>query len=157
MDDEASKTPFLVSACLMGESCKYSGGHNYRSQVAQFLKDKTYILVCPEVLGGLPIPRNPLEISGGTGEQVLEGKAEVKSEKGENETVAFIEGAEKVLEMALKNGCKNAILKENSPSCGSTFIYDGSFSNKKIKGSGVTTALLRKHHINVVNEDSVNA
>lgn len=156
MNQKAQNPPYLVSACLMGERCKYSGGHNYSPAVAQFLEDKAYILVCPEVLGGLATPRDPLEISGGTGELVLEGKAQVKSKTGQNETVAFIEGAEKVLEMALKNGCKNAILKENSPSCGSTAIYDGSFSNKKIKGSGVTTALLRKHHITVVNEASVN-
>ena len=137
----------LVSMCLCGVNCKYSGGNNYDESVLEIINAGDAIPVCPEVMGGLGTPRVPHEIVGGDGFDVLEGRAKVLSKDGEDNTDAFIAGAKKVLEIAKKLDVKEVILKSKSPSCGNGKIYDGSFSGVLIDGVGVTTALLIKNGI----------
>lgn len=139
----------LVSMCLCGVNCKYSGGNNFDESVLEIINCGEAIPVCPEVMGGLGTPRIPHEIVGGDGFDVLEGKAKVISKDGEDNTAAFIAGAEKVLEIAKKLDVKEVVLKSKSPSCGNGKIYDGSFSGVLIDGVGVTTALLIKNGISV--------
>jgi len=110
--------------------------------------------VCPEKLGGLPMPRPPAEIQGGDGRDVLEGRARVVNREGMDVTPAFTAGARATLELARRHGIRIAILKERSPSCGSTAIYDGSFSGQTRSGQGVTAALLRSHGVKVFNEET---
>lgn len=148
----------LVSACLLGVNCQYNGESDFTKELVEFLKDKgEFIAVCPEVLGGMPIPREGSEIVGGIGEDVLAMKAKVKSVKGKDVTKEFLKGAERILEIAKQNNVKLAILKAKSPSCGSGLIYDGTFSRNLIKGDGVTAALLKKHGIKVLTEKDIIA
>ena len=137
----------IVSACLLGENCKYSGGNNKSENVIKYLEDKEYILVCPEQLGGLSTPRNPSEIityGNKDGNDVLSGCTKVLSNKGIDVTKNFIQGAEETLKIAKEHNAKTAILKAGSPSCGYKKIYDGSFLGNKIQGMGVTAAILNK-------------
>ncbi|NLO22439.1 MAG: DUF523 domain-containing protein [Syntrophomonadaceae bacterium] len=142
----------LISACLCGINCKYNGKNNYNPVFEDMLKKEQLIPICPEKMGGLYAPRSPCEIWGGTGEQVLAGKARVISNEGRDLTAAFVKGAEKTLKVAIDLGIKEAIFQSRSPSCGCGYIYDGTFSSQLIKGDGVTTALLRRHGIKVINE-----
>ena len=141
----------LISACLMGETCRYDGRHNLIPDLKEKV-DKEALLCCPEVLGGLSTPRVPAEIVGGTAADVLDGQAQIRTKTGEDVTAAFLEGAYGVLELAKENQVSVAILKENSPSCGSFFVYDGTFSGIKVQGAGLTTTLLRRHGIAVYSE-----
>lgn len=146
----------ITSSCLLGECTKYNGGHSKNSNVLEFLNEKEVISVCPEKLGGLPIPRPPAEIIGGDGFAVLEGKGKVINNKGIDVTEEFLLGANRTLEYCVENGCKLAILKANSPSCGNKKIYDGTFSGKKIDGVGVTSALLLKNNIELYSEEDLD-
>lgn len=136
------KEKLLVSACLLGENCKYNGGNNDTPAVAALAEHFELIPVCPETLGGLRRPREPSER---VGDRVL-------SRTGEDVTAAFRLGAERALEIALAQGVTRAVLKERSPSCGSGAIYDGTFSGRVIPGSGVTAELLARHGIAVCGE-----
>lgn len=142
----------LVSACLLGINCKYDGDNNNHEIVKEYLKDKQFVLVCPEQLGGLETPRIPCEINNGNGNDVLLGKCTVKNKDGLDTTKKFIKGAKETLKIAQLYNCKEAILKEGSPSCGSNKIYDGTFTGKKINGLGVTAAILKKQGIHIVSE-----
>ena len=169
---------YLVSACLLGENCKYSGGNNQNQGVLDFcLKAEDgndwVVPVCPETMGGLSSPRAPSEIQGGDGGDVLAGRARVVSETGEDLTEAFLQGANCVLEAAhriarleesLEEDVEGAvqpisgmtgIFKANSPSCGCGSIYDGTFSRKKRPGDGVAAALLKAHGIPVYTENDL--
>ena len=130
-----------VSACLLGENCKYSGGNNYSEKVAEFIKGHEVVPVCPEVLGGLPIPRDPAEIVNGT----------VRHKDGSSVDTEFRAGAQKALEIVLKNRAELVILQSRSPSCGVKEIYDGTFSGKKIPGEGIFAELLRKNGIKTID------
>jgi uncharacterized protein YbbK (DUF523 family) len=132
----------LVSACLLGTNCKYSGGNNLAAKVLELMKEHTLIPVCPEQLGGLTTPRKPCEINAGDGSEVLAGNARVMNNIGEDLTEQFVKGAQETLNLAKLYGCTSAILKANSPSCGCRSIYDGTFSGKHKEGSGVTAQLL---------------
>ena len=146
----------LVSACLLGIECKYNGSSNLNSDVLSFLRDRArFAALCPELLGGLSIPRGPYEIVGGAGKEVLEGNARVLSAKGEDVTEEFLRGARTTLEMVQRNGISLAILKARSPSCGVGQIYDGTFSGRIIEGDGVTAALLREEGIRLVSDDGL--
>ena len=112
---------------------------------------------CPEVAAGLGIPRSPAEISYGDGTRVLEQQSTVVNRDGFDVTSLFIHGAEKTLELVKKEHIKLAVLKDGSPSCGSSTIYDGSFSSLKIRGRGFTTALLEQHGIHVFNENDIQS
>ena len=145
----------IVSACLLGENCKYSGGNNKSENVIKYLEDKEYILVCPEQLGGLSTPRNPSEIityGNKDGNDVLSGCTKVLSNKGIDVTKNFIQGAEETLKIAKEHNAKTAILKAGSPSCGYKKIYDGTFLGNKIQGMGVTAAILNKENIALLDE-----
>lgn len=142
----------LVSACLCGVNCKYNGGNNFNENIYKLLLEGKALPVCPEQLGGLPTPRIAHEILGGTGKEVLNGKAKVVSKDGKDSSDYFIKGAEEVLNLAKALNIKKAILKSNSPSCGVSEIYDGTFSNKKIEGNGVTAELLIENDIEVFTE-----
>jgi uncharacterized protein YbbK (DUF523 family) len=144
--------PIIVSACLTGVHCRYDQKHCLDKRMEKMMKNGEAIPVCPEQLGGLPTPRNPAEIVGGTGEDVLDGKARVIDCTGKDVTKAFMQGAYETLRIAQATGAKKAILKEASPSCGSCLIYDGTFQGKKKPGMGVTVALLRRNGIEVTSE-----
>ncbi|HSN58423.1 MAG TPA: DUF523 domain-containing protein [Clostridiaceae bacterium] len=139
----------LVSACLCGTNCKYSGGNNLSGEVLRLLAEGKAIPVCPEQLGGLTTPRPTAEISGGTGADVLEGSAKVLTSSGADVTDNFTRGAREVLSIAKAAGAKEAILKAKSPSCGCGRIYDGTFSGKLVEGNGVTAELLIRNGIMV--------
>lgn len=134
----------LVSSCLLGKNCKYNGGNNNNENVKKLSNEYNIIEICPEVMGGLSTPRYPSEI--------INNK--VINKIGLDVTEQFTTGANISLEIAIKNKVKYAILKENSPSCGFGTIYDGTFSNNKIKGNGVTAELLYKNGIVILNENN---
>ena len=135
----------FVSACLLGENCKYSGGNNRNEAVISFLEEKEFIAVCPERAGGLPAPRPPAEIRDGR----------VVDKEGKDVTAEFLLGAEKTLALAKKHRPELCILKANSPSCGCGEIYDGTFSGRKISGNGKTTELLLKNGFSVITEKQI--
>ena len=137
----------LVSACLLGANCKYNGGNNRNERVIALGEKFNLIPVCPEGAGGLPIPHPPSEI--------LRGK--VVSKDGNDVTDYFVRGAEAVLHKAASCGCRFAILKARSPSCGTGEIYDGTFSGKTVPGDGITAALLKRSNIAVFTENQIDA
>lgn len=134
----------MVSACLLGDNVKYDGNNNKNDELINFLKDYEIIKVCPEILGGLSIPRIPSEIRNNR----------VINKKNIDVTKEFKLGAEKTLEIAKKENVKVAILKKNSPSCGSGTIYDGTFTHTKINDDGITSKLLKENNIVILNEDN---
>lgn len=145
----------LVSACMAGIPTRYDGKSKTVRKIEKLVEDGKAMLVCPEQLGGLPTPREPAEIRGGNGEDVLSGNAKVINHKGEDVTEAFIQGAKQTLKIAKKVGATKVILKEHSPSCGSSFIYSGKFDGVKKEGMGVTAALLRQNGIEVLSEEDL--
>lgn len=142
----------ILSACLTGVNCKYSGGNNLHPVFKELTEKHPVLLICPEQLGGLETPRPACEILGGDGKDVLEGNARVLNNQGEDVTPAFIAGAKQSLDLAKQNNIKLAVLKSRSPSCGAGLIYDGSFNSKLQAGDGVTTALFRQHQIEVISD-----
>lgn len=137
----------LVSACLVGVDCTWDGSNRLVPKIKEMADKKQAIAVCPEMLGGRTVPRTPSEIRGGSGEDVLDGRAKVFDEKGKDVTDAFLRGAYAALELAKKYNIKKAVLKSKSPSCGVGEIYDGTFSGRLIEGNGVTAALLKREKI----------
>ncbi|MGB3367931.1 MAG: DUF523 domain-containing protein [Acidaminobacteraceae bacterium] len=135
----------LVSACLLGVNCKYSGENNSDTRVIDMLKHEILIPVCPEQLGGMSTPRYPAEIIAD----------KVVNEEGLDVTEHFVKGARETLVLAKMFGIEEAILKDGSPSCASSLIYDGNFSKTKIKGEGYTARLLRKNGIKVISENDL--
>ncbi|KAA1042396.1 DUF523 domain-containing protein [Macrococcus equipercicus] len=142
----------LVSSCLIGEEVRYDGRHQLNSSLKTLVDDGKAIAACPELMGGLLVPRTPAEIIGGAGEDVWQGTAQVMTRDGRDVTADYKAGAERFLEICLQHHITTVILKENSPSCGSQAIYDGTFSGEKIAGEGVTTALLLANGIKVYSE-----
>lgn len=140
------KEKILVSACFLHSGYKYNGGDNYNEKIALLQEKYDFILICPEVFGGLPTPRVASEIK----------EDRVYSELGVDVTNNFIDGANKALLLAKENGCKKAILKARSPSCGKDVIYDGSFTHTKIKGDGIACRLLKNNGIEVFTEDELD-
>lgn len=131
----------LLSACLGGVNCRYDGQSNQLNFVSKF-PEHEFILICPEVMGGLMTPRTPAE----------RNKEKIISETGEDVTSQFEVGARSALATAQRQACDFAILKERSPSCGSTQIYDGSFTHTVIAGEGVCAHYLREAGFYVYNE-----
>ncbi|WNS81502.1 DUF523 domain-containing protein [Domibacillus sp. DTU_2020_1001157_1_SI_ALB_TIR_016] len=144
----------MVSSCLAGMKVRYNGTDRLDERIRQLVEEKKAVMVCPELLGGFQTPRPPAEIVGGTGEDVLDGRAKVIDQFGNDVTDMYVAGARAALKTAQEIGAEAAVLKENSPSCGSRAIYNGSFSGEKIAGAGVTTALLRRHGIRVLSEEA---
>ncbi len=137
----------MVSACLLGENCKYNGGNNKNEELIQLLAGHTVIPVCPEILGGLPSPRTPAEIVNGT----------VTNRIGESVDEAFCKGAQKSLMLAIEEQPDIIILQPRSPSCGTKQVYDGTFSGTLIPGSGVFAALAKKEGFRTADLDDVLA
>ncbi len=141
----------LISACLLGVNCRYDGGNSRDENAINIHQSDELIPVCPEEAGGLPTPRPAVEIVGGDGNDVLDGKARVLTADGVDKTEEFLKGAQFALELAQSQEATSVILKSKSPSCGCGEIYDGSFSSTLISGDGVTTALLKRHGIEVIS------
>ena len=133
---------YIVSGCLVGINCKYNGENNYNEEVVTFLKDKEFIIACPEQLGGLCTPRPKSEISGDLVITEFDGDVTKQFEKGANEA----------LKIAKMFNCTHAILKEKSPSCGVSIIYDGTFSGVEIKGMGKAAEMLKNNGILIMSE-----
>ncbi len=135
----------LISACLLGIGCRYDGGGQYRPEAAALLARYELVPVCPELLGGLPVPRPPAEIKGGR----------VVTAAGVDVTDAFRLGAERALELARRRGARRALLKDGSPSCGCTRVHDGEFSGRLVPGRGLAAALLTGGGIEAISEDGI--
>lgn len=135
----------LVSSCFAGYQTKYNGKDNKLDVIEKLAKRYKIIYVCPEVAGGLSIPRNPSEILGN----------KVFSCEGVDVTSEYEKGAKTALYLVKKYNIKKALLKESSPSCGSSLIYDGTFSKKKIKGMGITVRLLNANGVKIYSENTV--
>jgi uncharacterized protein YbbK (DUF523 family) len=153
----AGRDPVLVSACLAGRACRFDGSASPDDWVGRLVASGQAVLVCPEVDGGLGTPRPPAEIVGGSGDDVLAGRARVVTSDGTDVTDAYIVGAERALATAVRSGARLAVLKARSPSCGRGAIYDGSFSETTAAGDGVTAALLRANGIEVVSDEEAGA
>lgn len=143
----------LVSSCLAGLDVRYNGTNCLKEEISKLVEEKKALTVCPELLGGFSTPRPPAEIVGGTGNDVLDGKARVVEKTGKDVTDLYINGAYATLEKAKELDIKVIILKENSPSCGSSTIYNGDFTGEKVAGDGVTSALLKRNGLLVISED----
>lgn len=126
-----------VSACLLGHNCKYNGSNNRNQAVLDYVAGHEVVPVCPEQLGGLPIPRVPAEIVDGV----------VVNAEGERVDAQFRRGARRALDVVQQAGADLAILQPRSPSCGVHQVYDGTFSSTLIDGEGIFAALLREHGI----------
>ena len=148
----------LVSACLLGEKVRYTGASASTDSaiLMQWLNEGRVVPFCPEVAGGLGVPRPAAEISGTSGEAVLAGHASVVTIDRIDVTEHFRRGAQLALAAAQAHNARLAILKDGSPSCGSGSIYDGTFSGRRRSGHGVTTALLERHGIRVFSEMHVS-
>jgi uncharacterized protein YbbK (DUF523 family) len=142
-----------VSSCLAGIECRYNGSHSLVEKIKGLVEQNRALLICPELLGGFSTPRESAEIVGGTGEDVLDGNAKVIEKSGNDVTELYIKGAYKALSIIQEANVKYVVLKENSPSCGSTIIYNGEFSNTKIAGEGVTAVLFKRAGIKVISEE----
>jgi len=139
----------IVSACLLGSPVRPDGGDKKLEHpvLRRWLEEGRIVSACPEMLGGLPAPRPPAEIRAGR----------VVTRDGEDVTRAFEEGARATAALADADRIRVAVLKEGSPSCGSSLVHDGTFRGTKIPGEGVTAALLRGRGIAVFSEDELEA
>lgn len=148
----------LISACLLGQKVRYDGSDKDQrgTLLNELIEQGRVLAICPEVAGGLSVPRLPAEIQNADGAAILAGSARVLDSAGNDVTQAFLDGARQALQLAQRNNVKVAILKERSPSCGSQAIYDGTFSKQAKPGRGVTAALLEQHDIKVFNEAQIN-
>lgn len=138
----------LISACLLGVACRYDGlSKPLDREIIEKLKEQYHLIpICPEIMGGLPTPRIPSEISS-------DGK--VLRKDGEDVTENYIRGAKEALRLAEIFQCDTALLKEKSPSCGAGKIYDGSFSKTLTDGNGITAEFLQKNGIRIIGESEI--
>ena len=139
----------LISHCFLGEPCRYDGASRLDRQIIELHRaGHNLIPVCPEILGGLDVPRSPAE---------LQPDGRVVTQDGQDVTAAYRAGAERVLKIARENGCTLAILKARSPSCGSGEIYDGTFTHTLKGGWGVAARMLAEAGIEVMDEEHLHA
>ena len=137
----------LVSACLLGENCKYNGGNNYNAAVAEYVKDKEILPICPEMMAGMGCPRIPIEIVGGV----------LMDRNGNNVDAVMRSAVALAMERIRKEEIQCAILQSRSPTCGVNQIYDGSFSGKLIPGSGVLAQALKEEGYRVIDAEEIKA
>jgi uncharacterized protein YbbK (DUF523 family) len=156
---DRSLAKLLVSACLLGQRVRYDGEAKtlLHAGLEQLQAEGRILAFCPEVAGGLPVPRAPAEIIGADGNAVLAGRARVTTGDGSDVTDYFLAGAEQALALCREHDIAAAVLTDLSPSCGSSQIYDGSFTRNRIDASGVTAALLRQHGIEVFSQFQLEA
>ena len=139
----------LVSHCFLGEPCRYNGTGCFDRQIIELHRaGHNLIPVCPELLGGLDVPRSPAE---------LQPDGRVLTRDGEDVTAQYRAGAERAVEIAKENGCTIAILKARSPSCGSGEIYDGTFTRSLKPGWGLAAKLLKEAGLEVMDEEHLQA
>ena len=136
----------VVSACLLGENCKYNGGNNFSDSVAEFVKGREVIAVCPERLAGLGIPREPIEIVDGV----------VRRKDGTSVDAVLRQAVAQILAELDGQDIECVILKSRSPTCGVKQVYDGTFSGKLIDGMGVLASALREKGYQVVDSEDCN-
>jgi len=147
-----------MSACLLGENVRYDGSNSrvVSGILQQWQQQGRMMSTCPEVAGGLPVPRTPAEIDNGNADAVLQGKSVILRKDGIDVTGAYLNGAELALALCMKHKIRIAILKEGSPSCGVVCVNDGSFSGHKVEGQGITARLLTRHGISVFSENQIS-
>ncbi len=148
----------LVSACLVGAKVRYDGADNWcdNTIIGKWIAQGRVVTVCPEVASGCPVPRPPVEIvgeQGGAG--VFKGMSRILTQEKVDLSYMFVKGAEIALNLALQENIRIAVLKSRSPSCGSSKIYDGSFSGAIVEGDGVTVSLLRQNRIEIYTEEEI--
>jgi uncharacterized protein YbbK (DUF523 family) len=158
-EGDREKPPLVISACLLGVECNHEGRGSRRAVVEELARHYRLVPVCPEVLGGLPTPRAAAELVGGDGAGVLAGTpgARVVNIDGEDVTAAYRRGAEAAATIARSVGATRAVLKARSPSCGSSAVYDGTFSRRLVPGRGVTAAALAAAGLEVGSEEDAAA
>ena len=137
----------LVSACLMGENCKYNGGNNYNAAVVEYVKGKHVLPICPEMMAGMGCPRTPIEIVDGV----------LMDRNGNNVDAVMREAVAQAMEMIRKENIRCAILQSRSPTCGVNEVYDGSFSGKLVPGSGVLAQALKAVGYQVIDAEDIKA
>jgi len=137
----------LISACLLGNPVRYDGRDKKLASalLERLAAEGRLVAICPELAGGLPVPRAPAEIQDG---RVIDAT-------GTDVSAAFEDGAQRALALAQAEWCRFALLTDGSPSCGSSFVYDGSFSGTRVPGRGVTAAVLERHGIRVFAPDRI--
>ncbi|MDF0695069.1 DUF523 domain-containing protein [Rhizobium sp. MC63] len=148
----------LVSACLMGHAVRYDGRAKpiVHPAIERWLAEGRLVTICPEMSAGMPVPRPPAEIAGAaTGEKVLAGTARVVEITDGDVTEEFLQAAGNAVALARQTGCRYALLIDGSPSCGSAFIYDGSFSGRRLAGHGVTAAALKAAGVEVFSNREI--
>ena len=135
----------LISACLLGENCKYNGGNNYSEAVAQYVKDKEVLPICPEMMAGMGCPRTPVEIVNG-----------IVTDRNGNVVDGIIrEAVARALEQIRDQGIDCAVLQSRSPTCGVNQIYDGTFSGTRITGSGIFAQALKDAGYRVIDAEDL--
>ena len=149
----------LVSGCLNGRPIRFN---ETNVEVASTIWDRweaegRLVSFCPELAAGFPVPRPPAEIVDATATVILSGRGAVREDNGTDVTAQFVEGARLAVERASSAGCVAAVLTDGSPSCGTTYVYDGSFTGGTKPGLGVTAQLLRDHGIAVFSEKQIQA
>jgi uncharacterized protein YbbK (DUF523 family) len=144
----------LISSCFLGNKVRYDSKDNLLTEnvIQRWQREQRLVVICPELAGGLSIPRAPAEIRRHDGYDI-----QVVTNIGDDVTVAFERGANEALRVCQLHDIRYALLKESSPSCGSSMIYDGSFKQKKISGQGVTTSLLIANGVKVYSEKNIAA
>ncbi|OGB66165.1 MAG: hypothetical protein A2Y94_01710 [Caldithrix sp. RBG_13_44_9] len=149
----------LISGCLLGEKVWYDGEKITlnSSIINQWQQEGRLISFCPEVAGGLPVPRLPSEIQSGDGRDVLTGKARIVDSNRVEVTDYFIRGARSVVRILETNLIKMAVLKSLSPACSKIYIYDGSFSNKIKPGAGILASFLNDYHLKLFDENELES
>lgn len=150
----------LVSACLLGRPVRYNGSAKTLEDALlnRWVSEGRVVSVCPEVMAGLPTPRPPAEIANGeSGVAVIQRDGRIVEVDGNDVTDAYLAGARSALEHAVRHDCRYALLTDGSPSCGGSFIYDGTFEGRRIDGEGVTAALLRQHGIAVFTQTEISS
>jgi len=150
LSDPRDSATLLVSACLIGDPCRFDGGSKPKDLLLRLAAAGRVLPVCPERLGGLPTPRRPSEIAEGGGREVLAGRARVLDDRGRDVTAEFLRGARLSLERARRSGCRRAVLKERSPSCGVAFLRR---EGRLLPGCGVAAALLSEAGLDLVSDE----
>lgn len=148
----------LVSSCLLGRRVRYNGSDKLDGHpvLLRWHAEGRIVALCPEVAVGFPTPRPPAEIADGAGgEAVLDGRGRILEATGRDVSALYRDAAELALHLAEREGCRHAVLTDGSPSCGSSFVYDGTFSGIRMSGRGATAALLERNGIRVFAETAI--
>lgn len=153
----AGRPVILVSACLVGCRARYDGTiiTTVDDRLERWSAAGLVLPFCPETAGGLSVPRPPAEIAGGAGQAVWAGNAQVHTCEGTDVTAAFVAGARLASDACRHFKLHSAVLKDGSPSCGTTRIYDGHFRGRQVEGQGVTAALLAVQGLTLYNEGNL--